>query len=53
MRTGRVWLGAAVLAAGVALLALAVVATRDSGPAAATTPTPPTTTPIPSGPSGQ
>ena len=40
MGKGRVWLGAAVLAAGVALLALAVVATRDSGPAAATTPTP-------------
>ena len=40
MRKGRVWLGAAVLAAGVGMLALAVVATRDSGPAAATTPTP-------------
>ena len=45
MRKGRVWLGAAVLAAGVAMLALAVVATRDSGPVAATTPTPSVATP--------
>ena len=45
MRKGRVWLGAAVLAAGVGMLALAVVATRDSGPAAATTPTPAAATP--------
>ena len=45
MPKGRVWLGAAVLAAGVAMLALAVVATRDSGPAAATTPTPSAATP--------
>ncbi len=45
MPKGRVWLGAAVLAAGVAMLALAVVATRDSGPVAATTPTPSVATP--------
>ena len=47
MRKGRVWLGIAVLAAGVAMLALAVVATRDSGPVAATTPTPSAVTPAP------
>ena len=45
MGKGRVWLGAAVLAAGVGMLALAVVATRDSGPATATTPTPAVATP--------